>query len=110
VAHYEDYDYDQMIHFLIAYAKHILPGSFEYFLSYFTNYESYSSTFDKYQQKGKEKPARYPSLMLRIAISSYSKTIPSNGQFGSPCRKNIVLMAISAEIQSDHTQEQHQQQ
>jgi transposase len=42
-------------------------------------------------------------LLLKVVILAYSKVIISSRQIESLCRENIVFMAISADLQPDHS-------
>jgi transposase len=104
MARYRDYDYDQMKLLPIAYAKQILPGSFEHSLSYLIDHELDLSAFDNhYHNDTNGRPAYDPRLLLKIVLLAYSKGITSSRQIERLCRENIVFMALSADLQPDHS-------
>jgi transposase len=104
MARYRDYDYDQMKMLPIAYAKQILPGSFEHSLSYLIDHELDLSAFDNhYHNDDNGRPAYDPRLLLKIVILAYSKGITSSRQIERLCCENIVFMALSADLQPDHS-------
>lgn len=104
MARYKDYNYDQMKMLPVSYDKQILPGSFEYSLSYLVDNELDLSAFDQqYQNDFTGRPAYDPKLLLKIIILAYSKGITSSRQIERLCRENIVFMALSADLQPDHS-------
>ena len=104
MARYKDYNYDQMKMLPVSYEKQILPGSFEYSLSYLIDNELDLSVFDQqYQNDSTGRPAYDPKLLLKIIILAYSKGITSSRQIERLCRENIVFMALSADLQPDHS-------
>ena len=104
MARYRDYDYDQMKMLPIAYEKQIIPGSFEHSLSYLIDNELDLITFDDhYRNDLNGRPAYDPRLLLKIVILAYSKGVTSSRQIERLCRENIVFMAISADLQPDHS-------
>ncbi|MEW8036127.1 MAG: IS1182 family transposase [Candidatus Thiodiazotropha sp.] len=104
MARYKDYNYDQMKMLPISYEKQILPGSFEYSLSYLVDNELDLSAFDQqYHNDCTGRPAYDPKLLLKIIILAYSKGITSSRQIERLCRENIVFMALSADLQPDHS-------
>ncbi|MEW8073587.1 MAG: IS1182 family transposase [Candidatus Thiodiazotropha sp.] len=104
MARYKDYNYDQMKMLPVSYEKQILPGSFEYSLSYLIDHELDLSAFDQhYQNDSTGRPAYDPELLLKIIILAYSKGITSSRQIERLCRENILFMALSADLQPDHS-------
>ena len=104
MARYKDYNYDQMKMLPVSYEKQILPGSFEHSLSYLIDNELDLSVFDQqYQNDSTGRPAYDPKLLLKIIILAYSKGITSSRQIECLCRENIVFMALSADLQPDHS-------
>jgi transposase len=88
----------------VSYEKQILPGSFEYSLSYLIDNELDLSAFDQcYQNDNTGRPAYDPRLLLKIIIFAYSKGITSSRRIEKLCRENIVFMALSADLQPDHS-------
>ncbi|MEW8030302.1 MAG: transposase [Candidatus Thiodiazotropha sp.] len=104
MARYKDYDYDQMKMLPVSYEKQIIPGSFEYSLSYLIDNELDLSAFDQqYQNDCTVRPAYDPKLQLKIIMPAYFKGITSSHQIEHLCRENILFMALSADMQPDHS-------
>ncbi|WP_428609533.1 transposase, partial [Sedimenticola sp.] len=100
MARYKDYDYDQMKMIPVAFDRQILPGSFEYSLSYLVDHELDLASFDHhYRNDDNGRPAYDPRLLLKIIILAYAKGITSSRQIERLCRENITFMALSADTQ-----------
>ncbi len=98
MARYKDYNYDQMKMIPVSYQQQILPGSFEYSLSYLIDNELELSAFEQhYRNDDGGRPAYDPRLLLKIIILAYSKGITSSRRIEQLCRENIVFMALSVE-------------
>ncbi len=79
MARYVDYNYDQMKMIPVSYEKQILPGSFEYSLSWLIDEELDLSAFDEhYRNDAKGRPAYDPRLLLKIIILAYSKGVATS--------------------------------
>ena len=101
---YKDYDYDQMKMIPVSFNRQILPGSFEYSLSYLIDNELDLSALDQhYCNDDNGRPAYDPRLLLKIVILAYSKGITSSRQIERLCRENIIFMALSADTQPHFT-------
>ncbi len=104
MARYKDYDYGQAKMLPVCFEQQILPGSFEYSLSYIVDHELDLAGFDKhYRNDDNGRPAYDPRLLLKIVILAYSKGITSSRQIERLCRDNITFMAISADLQPHFT-------
>jgi len=104
MARYKDYNYDQMKMIPVAFEHQILPGSFEYSLSYLIDHELDLKAFDEqYHNDEYGRPAYDPRLLLKIIILAYSKGITSSRQIERLCRENITFMALSADTQPHFT-------
>ncbi|WP_321529263.1 transposase [Sedimenticola selenatireducens] len=100
MARYKEYNYDQMKMIPVAFDRQILPGSFEYSLSYLIDHELDLTSFDRhYRNDDNGRPAYDPRLLLKIIILAYSKGITSSRQIERLCRENITFMALSADTQ-----------
>jgi transposase/C4-type Zn-finger protein len=100
MARYKDYNFDQMKMIPVSFDRQILPGSFEYSLTYLIDHELDLSAFDDhYSNDDNGRPAYDPRLLLKIIIRAYSKGITSSRQIERLCRENITFMAISADTQ-----------
>jgi transposase len=104
MARYKDYNYDQTKMLPISFDRQILPGSFEYSLSYLIDTELDLSAFEQhYNNDENGRPAYDPRLLLKIVILAYSKGITSSRQIERLCRDNIIFMALSADTQPHFT-------
>ena len=104
MARYKEYDYDQMKMIPISFDRQILPGSFEYSLSYLIDHELDLSAFDQhYCNDDNGRPAYDPRLLLKITILAYSKGITSSRRIEGLCRENITFMALAADTQPHFT-------
>lgn len=104
MARYKDYSYDQMKMIPVSFERQILPGSFEYSLSYLIDHELDLTAFDQhYSNDDNGRPAYAPRLLLKIVILAYSKGITSSRQIERLCRENITFMALSADTQPHFT-------
>lgn len=104
MARYKDYDYGQMKMIPVSFERQILPGSFEYSLSYLIDDELDLTAFDQhYSNDDNGRPAYDPRLLLKIVILAYSKGITSSRQIERLCRENITFMALSADTQPHFT-------
>lgn len=101
---YKDYNYAQMKMIPVSFDRQILPGSFEYSLSYLIDHELNLTAFDQqYNNDDNGRPAYDPRLLLKIIILAYSKGITSSRQMELLCRENITFMALSADLQPHFT-------
>jgi len=104
MARYKDTHYDQMKMIPVSFESQILPGSFEYSLSYLIDHELDLSAFDgQYRNDDGGRPAYDPRLLLKIVILAYSKGVTSSRQIERLCRENIIFIALSADQQPHFT-------
>jgi transposase len=98
MARYKHYDYGQTKLLPINYERQILPGTFEYTLSFLIDNKIDLSVFDgRYQNDATGAPAYDPALLLKIVLFAYSKGITSSRVIASLCREHVVFMALSAD-------------
>lgn len=98
MARYKHYDYGQTKLLPISYERQILPGTFEYTLSYLIDNKIDLSVFeDRYKNDEGGAPAYDPALLLKIVLFAYSKGITSSRQIAQLCREHVVFMALSAD-------------
>ncbi|MGD8644816.1 MAG: IS1182 family transposase [Chromatiales bacterium] len=101
---YKDYNYDQMKMIPVSYDRQILPGTFEYSLSWLIDEEVDLAAFDDYYNNDDGgRPAYDPRLLLKVVMLAYSRGITSSRRIESLCRENIIFMALSADLQPDHS-------
>jgi transposase len=104
MARFKNYSYDQLQLIPISFRHQILPGSFEYTLSYLIVHELDTSIFHtRFKNDDNGRPAYDPALLLKIVLLAYSKGITSSRKIEQLCRENIIFMAISANRQSHFT-------
>jgi len=104
MARYKDYCYEQIKLLPVAFDRQILPGTFEYTLSYLLEHEVDLSPFEvHYKNDETGAPAYDPAILLKIILYAYSRGIVSSRQIERCCRENIVFMALSADSQPHFT-------
>lgn len=104
MARFKEYDYDQGKFIPVFFDKQILPGTFEYTLSYLIDNEVDLSLFeDRYRNDETGAPAYDPALLLKIILYAYSRGIVSSRKIAQCCQENIVFMALSADTRPHFT-------
>jgi transposase len=104
VARYKDYCYEQSKMIPVSFREQILPGTFEYTLSYLIDHELDLSIFDqRYGNDETGRPAYDPALLLKIVLYAYARGIVSSRQIERCCRENVIFMALSADTQPHFT-------
>jgi transposase len=104
VARFIDYDYRQSKFLPVSFDKQILPGSFEYSLSYLIDQELDLSIFEhRYANDEVGRPAYDPAILLKIVLLAYSRGITSSRKIAAMCDQNVVFMAISADSRPHFT-------
>ena len=104
MARFKDYSYDQMTLLPVSFDRQILPGSFEYNLTYLIE-ECLDPTIFHHRYKNDDggRPAYDPAILLKIVLLAYSKGITSSRKIEQLCRENILFIAISANSQPHFT-------
>jgi transposase len=104
MARYKHVDYGQMKLVPVSFAHQILPGSFEYALSYLIDQELDLSAFEaRFRNDEGGAPAYSPAVLLKIVLLAYSKGIVSSRAMEAACRENVLFMAISGDSQPHFT-------
>ncbi len=104
MARYKDYDYNQRKLIPVSFDEQILPGSFEYTLSYLIEHEFDLSVFEsRYENEETGAPAYDPAILLKIILYAYSRGIVSSRAIERACRENVVFMALSCDTQPHFT-------
>lgn len=104
MARYKNYCYEQGKMIPVSFREQILPGTFEYTLSYLIDHELDLSVFDeRYRNDDTGRPAYDPALLLKIVLYAYSRGIVSSRQIERCCRENVIFMALSADTQPHFT-------
>jgi len=104
MAKFKSYSYEQMVMMAIAFDRQILPGTFEYNLTYLVD-ELLDSTIFHHRYKNDECgcPAYDPAILLKIILFAYSKGVTSSRKIEQLCRDNILFIAVSANTQPHFT-------
>ncbi len=90
--------------FRFIFDKQILPGTFEYTLSYLIDNEIDLSLFDnRYNNDETGAPAYDPSILLKIVLYAYSRGIVSSRKIARCCQENIIFMALSSDTRPHFT-------
>ncbi len=104
MARYKQYSYKQGKFIPIHFDRQILPGTFEYTLSYLIDDEIDLSIFDqRYKNDETGAPAYDPAILLKIILYAYSRGIVSSRKIAQCCRENIIFMALSADTRPHFT-------
>ena len=104
MARYIDHSYEQTKIVPIAFKDQIMPGSFEYTLSYLVDHVIDVSVLDaRYCNDEGGRPAYHPALLLKIVLYAYAKGIVSSRKIEEACRTNVMFMALSADTQPHFT-------
>jgi transposase len=104
MARFKDYSYEQMTMLPVSFDRQILPGSFEYNLTYLIEECLDPSIFHhRYKNDDGGRPAYDPAILLKVVLLAYSKGITSSRKIEQLCRDNILFIAISANSQPHFT-------
>jgi len=104
MAKYKKYSYDQGKFIPIQFDRQIVPGTFEYTLSYLVDNEIDLSVFEqRYKNDETGAPAYDPAIMLKIVLFAYSRGIVSSRKIARCCRENVIFMALSADTRPHFT-------
>ncbi len=97
MARYKPADYAQGQFIPIQFERQILPGSFEYALSYVVdNKLDFAALDERRSNDDAGAPAYNPRVMLKIVLYAYSRGIISSREIEAACLENVVMMALSA--------------
>jgi transposase len=104
MARYKHYDYGQTKMLPVSYERQILPGTFEYTLSYLIDNKIDLTVFEgRYKNDDGGAPAYDPAILLKIILFAYSKGIVYSRRIEALCRENVVCMALSADTTPHYT-------
>lgn len=104
MARYKDDNRSQLKLIPVSFEQQILPGSFEYSLSYLIDHELDLSLFDQgYRNDEGGRPAYDPRVLLKLILLAYSKGITSSRRIEALCRENVTFMALSGDQHPDHS-------
>ena len=82
--------------------EQILPGSFEWTVSYLIDKMDLSIFEDNYHNDEKGAAAYSPGILLKIIIYCYSKGIISSRRIEKACKENIIVKALAEDSEPDH--------
>ncbi len=97
MARYKKVNYDQMELIPVSFDEQIIPGTFEYTLSFLVDNKIDLKIFEnKYKNDATGAPAYNPWVMLKIILYSYSRGIFTSREIEYLCKTNIIAKALSA--------------
>jgi transposase len=101
---YKPVNFDQDKFIPINFSKQILPGTFEYTLSYIVENVIDTSVFDVHYCNDETGASAYdPAVLLRVVLYAYSRGIISSREIARACSENILFMALSADTRPHYT-------
>jgi len=104
MARYKHHDYGQSKPIPVHFDRQVLPGTFEYTLSYLIEHECDLSWFEaRYRNDDGGAPAYDPAILLKIILFAYSRGITSSRAIARACEENVVFMALSADSRPHFT-------
>jgi transposase len=88
----------------VDFDQQLVPGTFEYALSYLVDNELDLSEFEARYCNDKAGASAYaPSVLLKIVLLAYSRGIVGSRRIETACRENVLFMAISGDTQPHFT-------
>jgi transposase len=97
MARYKYVNYDQMELIPVSFDEQIIPGTFEYTLSFLIDHKFDLNIFEsKYKNDVTGAPAYNPAVMLKIILYCYSRGVFSSREIEYFCKTNIIVKALSA--------------
>jgi transposase len=104
MARYKPVDYAQGQFIPISFERQILPGTFEYALSYIVdNKLDFSKLDSAHTNDDAGAPAYDPRVMLKIVLYGYARGMVSSREIEAACQQNVVMMALSANTRPHFT-------
>jgi len=101
---FKPYDYRQRKLLPVSFEHQIVPGTFEYSLSYLVDYELDLSVFNhRYANDDSGRPAYDPAILLKIVLLAYSRGVTSSRKIAALCEQNVLFMAMSADSRPHFT-------
>jgi transposase len=98
MARYKHDDYAQTQLLPVHCDRQLLPGTFEYTLTYRSDEKLELAVFAARSKNAEGgAPAYAPAMLLTIRLFAYSKGIMHSRQIAQLCRANVVCLALSAE-------------
>lgn len=97
MARYRYVNYEQMELIPVSFEEQIIPGTFEYTLSFLVDNKIELKVFEnKYKNDLTGAPAYNPKVMLKIILYCYSRGIFTSREIEYFCKTNIIVKALSA--------------
>jgi transposase len=97
MARYKPVDYAQGQFISVSFEHQILPGTFEYALSYIVDNKLDFAALDAaHANDDAGAPAYDPRVMLKIVLYAYARGMVSSREIEAACQQNVVMMALSA--------------
>ena len=88
----------------VRFSEQIVPGTFEYAVSWLVDHRMDLSGFDaRYQNDVVGAPAYHPSVLLKAVLLGYARGLTSSRAIEQACRENVVFMALSGDSQPHFT-------
>ncbi len=104
MARYKPVCYEQDKFIPINFARQILPGTFEYTLSYLVDEVIDTTVFDAhYCNDDTGAPAYDPAVLLTVVLYAYARGMISSREIARACNENIIFMALSADTRPHYT-------
>ena len=104
MARFKEQNYRQDTMVPISFDKQILPGTFEYSLTYLIEHELDLSAWDaRYKNDEAGRPAYDPRVLLKIVLLAYSRGVTGSRKMARLCRENVLFMAISGDSHPHYT-------
>ena len=107
MARYKPQDHNSLLLPVIL-SEQIVPGSFAFALNYLVDNELDLSALDARFKNDEVGASAYdPRVMLKIVLLAYSQGLISSRVIAQTCARNVQLIAISGDSQTDDQPRQH---
>ena len=82
----------------VAFARHVLPSSFEFALCHLVNHElALSGLRARFRNDGSGAPAFDPAVQIKIVILGYSRGLTSSCAIAAARAHNVLFIAVSGD-------------
>ena len=100
MARYRLYDPQQTKMIAVSYGQQLLPGTFEYALSYLIDNEIDLDRFAaRFKNDETGAPAYDPAVLLKVVLFAYSRGITSSRTMARACVENVIFIALACDQQ-----------
>ena len=104
MARYRHYDPQQTKMIALSYGQQLLPGTFEYALSYLIDNEIDLERFAaRFKNDETGAPAYDPAVLLKVVLFAYSRGITSSRTMARACVENVIFIALACDQQPHFT-------